>query len=265
MVLTSRLQALRQQFESMDLKGIDRIQATELADGIQVVLHAGTQPRLTDMDAILDLPVNLWWQDGARLRPLARPVHAMHDRLPLLGDGHREIAIEVPPDGFVQGQFKGNRELVLQIQQWAGKPRRVADLFCGAGNLSLPLAVATGASISGAEVSQSSIRMARLNASRLGVDARLECLNLFEDFDPEPYAGCDLMILDPPRRGARRICTHIGRFLPRRVIMVSCDVAAGARDGALLARQGYRLRALKALDLFAYAGHVEALSLWELQ
>jgi len=31
----------------------------------------------------------------------------------------------------------------------------------------------------------------------------------------------------------------------------------------LLSGHGYRLRALRSLDMFAYAGHVEAISLWE--
>jgi len=30
-----------------------------------------------------------------------------------------------------------------------------------------------------------------------------------------------------------------------------------------LRHQGYRLKALRALDLFSFAGHVEAMSLWE--
>jgi len=55
----------------------------------------------------------------------------------------------------------------------------------------------------------------------------------------------------------------MGSLLPASIIMVNCDVASGARDAADLHRLGYRLRALRAFDLFPYTGHVEAMSLWK--
>jgi len=61
----------------------------------------------------------------------------------------------------------------------------------------------------------------------------------------------------------KRICQNISRLLPKKIIMISCDVAASARDGALLRQHGYRLKALRGLDLFPYTGHVETMSLWE--
>jgi len=107
------------------------------------------------------------------------------------------------------------------------------------------------------------VRAATANAKALGIRARFAQANLFEDFDLEAYIGADLMIIDPPRRGAKRICSSMTRLVPKKIIMVSCDPAAGARDGAILQQQGYRLKALQALDLFTYAGHVESLTMWE--
>jgi len=54
----------------------------------------------------------------------------------------------------------------------------------------------------------------------------------------------------------------MGRLLPAKIIMVNCDVASGGRDGEMLKSLGYRLHTLRALDLFPYTGHVEAMSLW---
>ncbi|MFQ5345759.1 MAG: methyltransferase, partial [Mariprofundus sp.] len=183
-----------------------------------------------------------------------------HDVLPA---GKTDIQLVIGPDDFVQGQAEGNRELITQIQTWAGSVNRISDMFCGIGNLSLPLAAATGATVFGAELNAASVRAATANAKALGVDSGFVVANLFESFDLEPYIGADVLILDPPRRGAKRLCNQISRLLPKKIIMVSCDVAAGARDGALLQQHGYRLKALRALDLFPYAGHVEAMSLWE--
>jgi len=108
-----------------------------------------------------------------------------------------------------------------------------------------------------------SVRAASKNAKKLGLNAEFVTANLFESFEMEAYIGADVLILDPPRRGAKKVCSHISRLLPKKIIMISCDTAAGARDGLLLKQHGYRLRALRALDLFPGAGHVETMSLWE--
>jgi len=238
---------------------LDSVQAVQLSDGIHVVLEGQSRPEIDAEIPAVSLPLQWWWRNRGITRPLHKPVTQFHDVLPA---GGQFIDLTVGPDDFVQGQMEGNCEIISQIQQWSGPAHRIADLFCGNGNLSLPLATATSATVSGAELGEASVCAARANASRLGVNARFSQINLFEDFDMEPFIGADVLILDPPRRGARRICGNILRLLPARIIMVSCDPAAGARDGALLKQHGYRLAALRALDLFPFAGHVEAMSLW---
>ncbi len=261
MVITEPLQALHNLLELQDLSDLDQVEAVQLADGLHVVFESNQRPSLELPEDIDNLVVQGWWRNKGISRPLTRPVKRLHDILPVGDD--RTVKLEIGPDAFVQGQFEGNHALISQIQIWAGKPRRVADLFCGAGNLSLPLAVTTGASVFGAELSQASVSAASRNAKLLGVNGHFVTANLFDDFDYESYIGADVLILDAPRRGAKHICNGIQQLMPKKIIMVSCDIASGARDGALLSAHGYRLRALRALDMFAYAGHVEAISLWE--
>lgn len=260
MVLTPELNRLRQLIESeLSLSGVQSVQAVQLNDGIHVIFEADTKP-VADIDALDVMPLQWWWRDGDRItRPLKKPLIPFHDLLPA---GEGSIELKVGPDDFVQGQFEGNQALISRIQQWAGPVKRVADLFCGIGNLSLPLAAASGTSVFGAELNAASVRAATANAKALRLDASFEVANLFESFAIESYIGADVLILDPPRRGAKRICNQIARLLPKKIIMISCDPAAGARDGLTLKQQGYRMKALSALDLFAYAGHVEAMSLW---
>jgi len=264
MTLTSALTDLHALLQSCLDENIEAVQAVEVTDGIHVVLEVKSNkyPDIKDLYDVLagGLGVQWWWRYEGVTRPLTRPVKCLHDALPI---GDRDILLTVGPDDFVQGQQAGNRQLIALVQQWSGKPRRIADLFCGIGNLSIPLAVVNGAELFGAELNLASVRAAAANAERLGVKARFVQANLFEDFDIEPYIGADVLILDPPRRGAKRICNRMTSLMPKKVIMVSCDPAAGARDGAMLQQQGYRLKALQALDLFAFAGHVESLSLWE--
>ena len=261
MVVTAGLNELHDLLEQqVELAGLDSVQAVQLSDGIHVILEGEQCPDI-DVEALkISLPLQWWWRNEGVTRPLHKPVQQCHDLLPAAG---QHIQITVGPDDFVQGQMEGNNEMIAQIQQWCGPVHRISDLFCGIGNLSLPLAKATGATVFGADMNAASVSAAAANAKRLGISARFRQANLFEDFDMEAFIGADLLILDAPRRGAKRICSNILRLLPATIIMVSCDPAAGARDGALLKGHGYQLAALRALDLFPFAGHVEAMSLWK--
>ena len=75
----------------------------------------------------------------------------------------------------------------------------------------------------------------------------------------EPF---DLVVLDPPRSGAKRkVVTHVVERRPRAVAYVACDPAALARDVAIFAEHGYTLSALRAFDLFPMTHHVECVAL----
>jgi tRNA/tmRNA/rRNA uracil-C5-methylase (TrmA/RlmC/RlmD family) len=74
--------------------------------------------------------------------------------------------------------------------------------------------------------------------------------------------GVDLVVLDPPRAGAKRqVVRAITERAPRAVAYVACDPAALARDVAYFAEAGYRLADLRALDLFPMTSHVECVAL----
>ena len=75
----------------------------------------------------------------------------------------------------------------------------------------------------------------------------------------EPF---DLVVLDPPREGAKRLVVEqVVDRAPRAVAYVACDPAALARDLAIFAEHGYRLERLRAFDLFPMTHHVECVAL----
>jgi tRNA/tmRNA/rRNA uracil-C5-methylase (TrmA/RlmC/RlmD family) len=77
----------------------------------------------------------------------------------------------------------------------------------------------------------------------------------------EPF---DLVVLDPPREGARRpVVEQIVDRAPRAVAYVACDPAALARDLATFADLGYRLTSLRAFDLYPMTHHIECVALLE--
>ena len=77
----------------------------------------------------------------------------------------------------------------------------------------------------------------------------------------EPF---DLVVLDPPREGAKRaVVEQVVDRAPRAVAYVACDPAALARDVAIFAEHGYRMTALRSFDLFPMTHHVECVALIE--
>ena len=157
-----------------------------------------------------------------------------------------------------------NRALVSRaVELLDPRPgERVADLFCGLGNFSLPLA-ARGAQVIGFEGSAELVARARENAKANGVLAQFEVMNLFKP-NLLPFAPFDKALLDPPREGAIEVVHALPEGGPRRLVYVSCDPATLARDaGVLVHVKGFRLAAAGVANMFPHTAHVESIALFE--
>ena len=246
----ARLVALRREAEARGWGGCGRVQAVVLAEGCYLVAERGRPDPVPG--------VSCW--AGRPPAPL-NDARMLHERVPA---GEDDIAVAIPPGGFVQATAEGLGRLVRLVADWCAGARRVGDLFCGAGVLSLPLA-ASGAEVVGADADAQAVAAANATARRLGLAARYEARDLFAPGTwLGRYAGLDALIVDPPRKGAQALLMRLGALIPQRLVLIHCDLASAARDARLAAQAGYRLRALAALDLFPGAGHVEAASLWML-
>jgi len=264
MVVTSDLDVLRKALQLALRHAVialpESVYAVQLDDGIHVILEYADRCAMHVMPDIgwQGMTLQYWCRDKQGLKPLNKPVQQFSDKLPTITE---DIAVYIGPDDFVQGQLSGNRMMVEQILAWSEGAKHVVDLFSGAGNLSLPLA-ASGMQVVGAEVNHASVRVANANAKRLKLSASYQQVNLFGHFDVSPFVGADILLIDPPRKGAKNICALMNLLLPKKVILVHCDVTSAGRDVQEMKVQGYRLQALRALDLFPYSGHVESMSLW---
>ena len=79
---------------------------------------------------------------------------------------------------------------------------------------------------------------------------------------PPAFDTADLVVLDPPREGARALVVEqVVERSPRAVAYVACDPAALARDVATFQKFGYHLRSLRAFDMFPMTHHVECVAL----
>lgn len=73
----------------------------------------------------------------------------------------------------------------------------------------------------------------------------------------------DVVILDPPRKGAEStlIDTIAKEFSPKTVLYVSCDPATLARDLTIFAEKGYKTEKIQPVDMFPSTAHVETVCL----
>ena len=135
-----------------------------------------------------------------------------------------------------------------------------ADLYCGAGTISLLLA-RHAKRVIGIEVVPQAIRDAVENARANGIENAEFHAAAAESLLPRLVADGlrpDVIVLDPPRKGCEEaVLSAIAEAGPRRVVYVSCDPATLARDVRYLGAHGYRAEKCQSVDMFCYTGHVE--------
>ena len=161
------------------------------------------------------------------------------------------------PGTFSQVNPAANRLLVTTVREFATGATRILDLFCGSGNLSLPLARAA-ARVVGVDADRAAIEDAEASATAGGLaNTRFEATPALEFLRHRGLDGADVVVLDPPRTGAAAEITALAQLRPGRVLYVSCDPATLARDVAVLLAAGYAVDRVQALDLFPQTPHVE--------
>ncbi len=273
---------LRELLNGMILK--QRIPQIELAIGeagpqgrdIRIALvfrHMEPLPP-TDIEAIRQFAaehhVQAWLQPKGpeTITPLDPADAQLSYRLP-------EYNLTMPflPADFTQVNMAMNRAMIHQaltlLEPQAGET--IADLFCGLGNFSLPIA-RSGAHVTGIELSETLVQRAGEGArnNNLAENTSFIARNLFK-IDGDDWAGFgrfDKLLIDPPREGAMEVCTAIAQgpkeARPARIVYVSCNPATLARDAGLLVHEGgYRLREAGIVNMFPHTSHVESMARFE--
>jgi len=144
---------------------------------------------------------------------------------------------------------------------------RIVDLYAGAGLFSVALAeaVGPGGSVLAVERDAHACADARHNGAghaHLSVEQATVAPGLVASRIGRP----DVIVLDPARAGAgtdvmRALAGHASTV--RTVVYVSCDPASFARDLRVLLDEGWRLAALRALDIFPMTEHIELVAALE--
>jgi 23S rRNA (uracil1939-C5)-methyltransferase len=217
-----------------------------------------------------------WWlqPDGPEKVYQFYPTHTrLQYNLPEFG-----ITLPFIPTDFTQVNHQINRILVsLALRLLDAKPHeRIADLFCGMGNFTLPIAT-KACQVVGIEGSMTLIARAGQNARENGLSEKtlFHCRDLFqaktEDFIA--LGKFDRILIDPPREGAMAICQALAgltklhpHLLPQRIVYISCNPATLARDAALLVHEAkYVLKHAGIVNMFPHTAHVESIAVFDWQ
>jgi len=277
--VSDMLMPLRSLIHSLSL--YNQIPQIELAIGEDVtvlvfrIMSALTADDETKLKAFADQhQVQIWLQTkgpdtAAPYYPLEPQLHYL---LPEFG-----VRMPFKPVDFTQVNHHINRLLVhkalglLEVQP----QDRVADMFCGLGNFTLPLAT-QAREVVGIEGSSSLTERALSNAQANGVAEKTTFYtrNLFEvtPQDLIDLGKFDRMLIDPPRDGAMAMCLALAELkekqpelLPKRIVYVSCSPSTLARDANVLVNvAGYKLSKAGVVNMFPHTSHVESMAVFDL-
>ena len=135
------------------------------------------------------------------------------------------------------------------------------DLYAGSGNFGVPLARAglTGVLVEGdAKAAERARARAKREAlENLSVLSR-DVSRALEELSRKKRAF-DLVLLDPPRTGAKSAIPGLLELAPRAIAYVACDPVTLARDVRLLGEKAWKVVELTCFDMFPKTHHVETL------
>jgi 23S rRNA (uracil1939-C5)-methyltransferase len=175
-----------------------------------------------------------------------------------------DLISEVDGDVFTQVNREGNELLVGVLLDWGGfHPKdRVLELYCGAGNITLPVARLCGR-ITAVEANAPSIISAERNGrlNKLGTISWI-CSDVVKALGGlvKRRKRFSKIILNPPRSGAKGLAAALASLGAEKILYVSCNPATLARDLSALCSKGYNLTRVRPIDIFPHTYHVETLA-----
>ena len=178
------------------------------------------------------------------------------------------LKIYFEPGQFIQVNREVNDLMIKKMIQLLSLESKgtIVDLFCGSGNLSLPLAQYFD-HVVGVEGVRSLVNKAIENARDNVVT---NCKFVVADLSnadslngiTEMVDQIDVIVLDPPRDGAMAIMPWVANSGATMVLYISCHPSTMIRDAKILKSAGYRMSDVGILDMFPHTAHVESISLF---
>jgi 23S rRNA (uracil1939-C5)-methyltransferase len=229
--------------------------------GPDLLLRTDAPPSLVDRNRLTDfarthaLP-RITWALGAS-EP--ETICALRPAVTMLSG----VSLAPPPGAFLQASAAAEAAIVAAVVDGLPGKRtqktRIAELYAGCGTISF--ALAPHIRVAAWEGDGPAVQALRQAANQAGLAGRIEAGQ--RDLTRQPVSAKELaafaaVLLDPPHAGALEQTGQIAASRIKRVIYVSCNPAALARDAKLLHDGGYRLLAATPVDQFLWSARLES-------
>ncbi|NLI10806.1 MAG: 23S rRNA (uracil(1939)-C(5))-methyltransferase RlmD [Elusimicrobia bacterium] len=165
-------------------------------------------------------------------------------------------------DSFFQNNISLFETALKEIKKYGEGFGNTLDLYCGAGIIGFTLKDKVKNLLS-AEISPSSHKWALINAQKNSIENAKIVLSASEKIDSSYFEGAETVILDPPRAGLHKnVIKNIMKFLPQRIIYLSCNPITQGRD-ALFFLEKYKISKSACFDFYPNTPHLESLLIFE--
>lgn len=168
---------------------------------------------------------------------------------------------------FLQVNSSQNKNLVETVLSFCHgkKSQRILELYCGAGNLTFPLAEICR-KITAVDLDAKAIALAEHKRQELKNKKVNFVSGDVADFVfkmSQDLQNIDTIICDPPRAGLKSAVNSIGHLGADRIVYVSCNPESFIRDARILQNKNYLLKKLVPLDMFPQTSHMELVGLFQ--
>jgi 23S rRNA (uracil1939-C5)-methyltransferase len=240
------------------------------------VVLVATAPQIAGLERIKDRllaagasSISINYNDGDPARLLGPHSELVAGR-PFVHEEIDGINFRLSPSVFFQTSPRMAGQIVQHVLDWLrpGESDDVADLYCGVGLLTLPLARRARSAL-GIELHGTAVDDARASALANGIGNVLFRCGQVDGWLRQLGTGGlprpTLVALDPPRTGLTQdVIASLQRLQPRKLAYVSCDPLALQRDLRDLLAAGFRTVSVTPFDMFPQTCHVESLACLEL-
>lgn len=241
---------------------------TEADNGIDVLLEVDEKLSLqhrmlisefaTTEDKVIRISV------GRKFAPAETVIEKVK---PFIEIANKQVLI--PAGTFLQPSKEGERALVGLVLKYMGQTSgKIADLFCGVGTFSYPLAANINNKITAVDSSAELLNGFRQTVNALMLpNIEIVQKNLFKyPLDETELKNFAVVVFDPPRAGAAEQVKKLADMpladKPQKVIAVSCNPHTFINDANALIASGYEIKEMTMVDQFVYAKHFELVALF---
>lgn len=242
---------------------------TQALNGIDVSLEAAENPELKHRLLIADLInnnpqiISFSWKNLKGYSEIIAQKSAPYINI-------ADLPIRIPSATFLQASEQSEKALIgLVLHYLAETMGNIADLFCGIGTFSYPLAKNIKNKITAVDSSESLLAEFQKNINILNLpNIKILKRNLFKyPLQDGELKGFSAIVFDPPRAGASAQVRAIAELMfeekPQKIVAVSCNPHTFVSDANRLLAGGYYIKEITMVDQFNYSNHTELVALFE--